>query len=155
MAPPVIDFRRSYLFGVPPGELWSSLEDERSYERWWPWLREFSVAGHLLDTGAVMRGVVVPPLPYRMRIEVELTRCVPPVEIDAQVRGDLEGRAELRIAEVASGSRVEAGWRVEMLQRPMRLASRFAHPMLRRGHDWVVDLTVQELRRHLKERGAA
>ncbi len=39
-----------------------------------------------------------------------------------------------------------------MMQRPMRLADRVAHPLLQWGHDRVVDVTVTGFRRHL-ERG--
>ena len=36
-----------------------------------------------------------------------------------------------------------------MMQRPMRLADRMAHPVLKRGHDLVVENTVAEFRRRL------
>ena len=36
-----------------------------------------------------------------------------------------------------------------MMQRPMRLAARVAHPVLRWGHDRVVEMTVNGFRRHL------
>jgi hypothetical protein len=36
-----------------------------------------------------------------------------------------------------------------MMQRPMRMASRFAHPLLQWGHDAVVALTVAGFRRRL------
>jgi hypothetical protein len=41
-----------------------------------------------------------------------------------------------------------------MMQRPMRIAARVAYPLLRWGHDRVVDATVDGLRRQLvAERG--
>ena len=33
------------------------------------------------------------------------------------------------------GTHVEVVWTLEMMQRPMRLTDRLAHPMLKRGHD--------------------
>jgi hypothetical protein len=36
-----------------------------------------------------------------------------------------------------------------MMQRPMRIASRLAHPLLVKAHDVVVDVTVAGFRRHL------
>jgi hypothetical protein len=98
----------------------------------------------------VLHGVVVPPLPYRMRIRVELTRCEPPGVIDALIGGDLEGDAHLRIRADGTGSRVEVAWTVEMKQRPMRLASRFGRPLLQWGHDRVVEMTVAGFRRRLE-----
>lgn len=147
----MIDYRGGFDFDVTPDELWSSVEDAEQFESWWPWLREFSLEGGKLCSGAVMHGVVVPPLPYRMRVEVELTACRRPAAMDAVVRGDLEGSASLRIRRHGShGCTVEATWSLEMTQRAMRLASRFAHPLLRWGHDRVVESTVRSFRRHLE-----
>ena len=50
------------------------------------------------------------------------------------------------------GTVAEVAWTVEMMQRPMRLAARVAHPFLRWGHDRVVEATVAAMRRHLAAR---
>jgi hypothetical protein len=98
-----------------------------------------------------MHGVVVPPLPYRIRVDVELVACRRPAAIDAVVHGDLEGNASLRIRRCGlNGCTVEAKWSVEMMQTPMRITSRFAHPLLRWGHDRVVEITLRSFRRHLE-----
>ncbi len=101
--------------------------------------------GESLTAGSVLHGVVVPPLPYRMRLRVVLTQCDAPVAIDAAVAGDLEGVAELRIQPSEGGSRIEVAWTVEMMQRPMRVASRFGLPLLQWGHDRVVEMTLRSL----------
>jgi len=147
--PPVIEYRREFVFPVTPAVLWESIEEVESFEQWWPWLREFRLDGGSLDTGSVLRGVVIPPLPYRMRVDVELVRCVPPYEIDALVHGDLEGDAHLRLRPHDDGTTAAVEWRVEMMQRPMRIADRVAHRVLCRGHDWVVEVTVARFRRVL------
>jgi hypothetical protein len=128
-----------------------------AYERRWPWLREFSIDNGALKSGSVMRGIVVPPVPYRMRVEVELIRCRRPSLIDALVHGDLEGEAKLRLRGAAggAGTHVEVSWRIEMMQRSMRIASRVAHPLLLRAHDVVVDVTVRSFRRELERSAAA
>ncbi len=38
-----------------------------------------------------------------------------------------------------------------MMQRPMRLAALAAYPLLRWGHDLVVDATVRGFRAHMRE----
>ena len=103
------------------------------FERWWPWLQEFRLEGDSLTAGAVLHGVVVPPLPYRMRIRVVLTHCQAPVAIDAMVAGDLEGRAEMRIRPNEGGSRIEVAWTVEMMQRPMPRRQSLRAPALAMG----------------------
>jgi hypothetical protein len=88
-----------------------------------------------------------------MRIEVELVRCEPPRRMDARIRGDLEGVGSLEARPREEGSSVEVAWDVEMMQRPMRLANRMAHPLLQWGHDRVVELTVAGFRRRLAAQG--
>jgi hypothetical protein len=142
---PVIAYRRAFDFSHAAPEVWAGIERVDQFERWWPWLQEFRLEGESLAKGAVLHGVVVPPLPYRMRIRVDLTRCEAPVAIDAVVAGDLEGQAEMRIHPAGGGSRIEVAWTVEMMQRPMRVASRFGLPLLQWGHDRVVEMTLRSL----------
>jgi hypothetical protein len=106
--------------------------------------------GATLAEGSVLHAVVAPPLPYRMRISVELTRWEPCRAIDAVVHGDIEGVAQMRVHSRGGGSRVDVAWTLEMMQRPMRMASRFAHPLFQWGHDRVVEITVAGFRRRLK-----
>jgi carbon monoxide dehydrogenase subunit G len=149
--PPVIEYEREFDFAVTPAALWATIEDAEAFEGWWPWLREFRIDGGSLKTGSVMHGVVVPPVPYRMRVDVELVRCQRPSLIDAVVGGDLRGTAKLRLrpSDDGTGTRANVAWRVEMMQRAMRIASRVAHPLLVKAHDVVVEVTVAGFRRHL------
>jgi carbon monoxide dehydrogenase subunit G len=147
----VIDYRGRFAFTAPPDAIWRSIEHCERFEGWWAWLREFRLVGPGLEAGAVLRGVVSPPVPYTMRVEVVLDRCVRPSSIDATVHGDLEGDAHLRIEPDGAGAAIEVAWTVEMMQRPMRMAARVAHPLLRYGHDRVVEATVAGYRRHLEQ----
>jgi carbon monoxide dehydrogenase subunit G len=147
---PIITYFGQHEFAQSRQQLWRALEDVDQFESWWSWLEEFSLEGDTLARGSVLHGVVAPPVPYRMRISVELTECEPPRRIDALVHGDLEGDAALEVLESGSGCRVEVNWTVEMMQRPMRMANRLAHPLLQWGHDVVVGATVAGFRRRLE-----
>ncbi len=140
---------RTYDFELPPASVWAAIEHVDQYERWWPWLGELSLVGGSLTDGSVLSGVVSPPVPFQMHLAIELVRCVPSRSIDAEVHGDLEGVAGLRLQPVGVGSRVEVAWDLEMMQRPMRIADRFGHPLLQWGHDQVVQMTVAGFRRHV------
>jgi hypothetical protein len=146
---PVIDYERAFEFPVTPSVLWETIEHTEQFETWWPWLREFRLDGGSLAVGSVLHGVVAPPVPYRMRVDVELIGCVTEQSIDALVHGDLEGDARLRFFRSRIGTRVEVAWTVEMMQAPMRLASRVARPVIKLGHDAVVEMTVARFRRQL------
>jgi hypothetical protein len=145
----VIDYRGRFAFDVSPEAIWSSIEHSERFETWWAWLREFRIEGPGLVAGAVLHGVVSPPVPYTMRIRVVIDRCVPGRQIDATVHGDLEGAARIVLGPTATGTCAEVSWTIEMTQRPMRMAARVAHPLMRWGHDRVVEATVAGMRRHL------
>lgn len=147
----VIPHEGCFTFPLAPQCLWADIEQVDCFSRWWGWLEEFEVDGQGLRDGTVLRGVVVPPVPYRMRVSIELIRCEPPRCIDARVGGDLQGPAWLRIAPTSDGgSRVTVAWELEMKLRAMRAAARVAYPVLRWGHDRVVEAAVVGYRRHLR-----
>jgi carbon monoxide dehydrogenase subunit G len=146
----VIDYRGGFRFDLDPDELWDRLEEVDRFEAWWPWLTQFRLEGEGLSPGSVLHGVVTPPLPYRMRLRVELLRCERACAIDARVEGDLVGPAALRLHPEAGGTRAEVTWTVEMRQPAMRLAGRVAGPVLQWGHDRVVDATVAGFRRRIE-----
>ena|GEM_PF-427904 len=150
---PVIAYRGSFVFPLDPDALWSALEQTDHFERWWGWLSEFRLDGEGLCDGAVLHGVVSPPVPYRMRVRVQLVTCRRPERVDAVVTGDLRGEGSLRLRPEGPGTVADVAWQVEMMQRPMRLASRVAHPLLQWGHDRVVEMTVSGFRRHLARAG--
>jgi uncharacterized protein YndB with AHSA1/START domain len=147
---PVITYQRGYGFDLPPERLWDRIEEVDQFERWWPWLTDFRIEGDGLSTGAVLHGVVNPPLPYRMRLRVELVDCRRPSAIDATIGGDLTGEARLRLRPEGGGTWAEVSWAVEMQQPAMRLASRIGRPVLQWGHDRVVEMTVSGFRRRIR-----
>jgi Polyketide cyclase / dehydrase and lipid transport len=146
---PVIEYDGAFTFPVPVARVWEMMGRFALFPSWWSWLREFSVEGQGLERGTVLHGIVAPPLPYRMQLDVVLDDCDPGRRIAAFVHGDLEGTATLTFDGDDTEARVHATWTIEMMQRPMRMAARFAYPLLRWGHDRVVDATVDGFRRHL------
>ena len=147
----VMDYTGRFSFPVPPDRLWAAIARLDQFESWWGWLGQLQVDGIGLEEGSVLRGTVSPPVPYRMRVEVELQRCVPYEIIDALVTGDLTGDAHLRMQPEGDCTVTDVTWSLEMLQRPMRVAARVAYPLLRWGHDRVVDATVSGFRRQLRD----
>jgi carbon monoxide dehydrogenase subunit G len=152
-SPCVIDYTHQFRFAVPPAELWAAIENTDRFEGWWGWLHDFRLEGPGLAPGSVLSGVVAPPLPYRMALRVVLGDCRRPHRIDAEVHGDLEGQARLLLEVDGTGTRASVSWRIEMMQPAMRLAARCAPPLLRWGHDRVVEMTVASFRRHVGSAG--
>ena len=152
----VMDYTGRFGLAAPPTEVWAAMEQLDQFERWWGWLGNLRADGDGLTTGSVLQGTVDPPVPYRMRVAIALDRCVPGRLIDARVSGDLAGDAHLRLQPADEGTIADVAWSLEMRQRPMRVAARVAYPLLRWGHDRVVEATVAGFRAHLRtERGRA
>jgi uncharacterized protein YndB with AHSA1/START domain len=149
-SPYVFDYQGRFSFPAPPEGVWSAIEQFESFESWWGWLRDLRVEGEGLAVGSVLHGVVAPPLPYRMRLRVVIEACAPPRRIEASVHGDLVGHARLVLEPEGEGTGAGVAWTIEMMQRPMRMAARVAGPLLRWGHDRVVEATVAGFRRHLR-----
>ena len=145
----VIEYDGAFAFPVSLAKLWATMGRLDCFSSWWGWLHEFSVDGRGLEDGTVLHGVVAPPVPYRMRLDVLVDECVPERRIHALVHGDLEGAAQLSFDGDNVESRARATWKLEMMQRPMRVAARVAPQLLRWGHDRVVEATVDGFRRHL------
>jgi hypothetical protein len=152
-SPYVIEYRGAFSFPCPPEAMWSAMQRFDRYESWWRWLREFRVEGRGLETGSVLHGVVVPPLPYRLGVRIALLDCVRPERIDAAIHGDLEGAARLVLEAEHEGTRASVSSTIEVMQRPLRIAARLAPPVLRWGHDRVVEATITSFRGHLRDLG--
>ena len=148
-SPYVMDYAGRFAFPVPPAELWVAIERFDQFERWWGWLGNLTIDGGGLQAGARLIGTVAPPLPYRMRVIVNFERCEHERSVDAEVSGDLAGPAHLRLHPTDTGTDAEVDWSLEMRQLPMRIAARVAYPLLRWGHDQVVEATVNGFRRQL------
>lgn len=71
--------------------------------------------------------------------------AVPARVIYATVSGDLRGTA-LSLDPHQEGTVIDVRWTLEMKQRRVRLAARIAYPLLRWGHDVVVEATVRGCR---------
>jgi uncharacterized protein YndB with AHSA1/START domain len=149
-SPQTIDYKGSFTLPGSPEQIWSALARFDRYESWWSWLTDFHVEGAGLATGSVLHGTVAPPLPYRMRIEVTLVRCVPHRSIQASVAGDLQGTASLLLRSAGAETKTDVAWTIEMMQRRLRLVARVARPLLLWGHDRVVATTVARFRELLR-----
>ncbi|HZD66211.1 MAG TPA: SRPBCC family protein [Acidimicrobiales bacterium] len=150
-SPHVISFQETWRLAAPPEVVWEEVEHLERFPWWFDWLGRYQVEGEGLVEGTVLRGVVRPPLPYRMVLAVHLDHCARPHRIEATVSGDLEGTGAVALRPEGPGaSRATASWRLEMRQPAMRAAARVAAPLLRWGHDRVIDATVGGFRRHIE-----
>jgi hypothetical protein len=111
-------------------------------------MRDLVVEGDGIRPGTSFSFRVVSPLPYRMRLRVEVLEAEPMRGV-ATVTGDLAGTGDIRLSETSGGSLVELHWSVEIKHPQMRIAARVAGPLLRWGQKWAVQSALRGFLRHV------
>ena len=137
---------REYRFPFEPDALWSALSATSDYQRWWPWLREFEARG--LVAGDRWRCTVKPPLPYSLRFTIELIDVVPVTTLSATISGDIAGRARIDIEPDDGGSRLHLTSTLAPSNRAFAVIATVARPVVKRGHDWVLDTGAAQFAEH-------
>jgi uncharacterized protein YndB with AHSA1/START domain len=126
-----------YELPLPRGEVWKLISDVSQYRTWWPWLRAFDAVA--LATGDEWRCEVQPPVPYLVRFGVLIEHVETARLVRATVVGDVAGVATLTLDDTDTGCTATLDSSLAPGNRALRLASRFAGPIARFGHDWVLD----------------
>jgi uncharacterized protein YndB with AHSA1/START domain len=126
-----------YELPLPRHEVWRLISDVSRYRTWWPWLRAFDATA--LDEGEEWRCQVQPPMPYLVRFGVTIEHVEPGALVRATVKGDVIGTAVLTLDDAGSGSLATLDSSLAPGNKALRLVSRFAAPVARYGHDWVLD----------------
>ncbi|MFZ0250330.1 MAG: SRPBCC family protein [Acidimicrobiales bacterium] len=126
-----------YDLPLPREDVWSLITDVASYRSWWPWLRGFDAAG--FAEGASWRCEVQPPVPYLVRFGVEIDHVEEAKLVRATVDGDVVGGATLMFDDADAGCVATLHSSLAPGNTALRLVSRFAAPIARFGHDWVLD----------------
>lgn len=126
-----------YDLPLPRGEVWALISEVSRYRMWWPWLRVFEAVA--LAESEQWRCEVQPPVPYPVRFRVEIERVEAPVLVCARVSGDVVGDATLALEEGGTGCLATLRSSLAPGNTTLQLISRFAGPIARFGHDWVLD----------------
>jgi hypothetical protein len=137
-----------HQYDLPLGRehVWAQISAVGNYRTWWPWLRRFDADG--MTAGEEWRCEVQPPLPYIVRFRVAIEKVEAPALVEAQVSGDVLGSAMLALEEAESGCQATLTSALAPGNAALRLVSRFAAPLARFGHDWVLDSGARQFVAH-------
>jgi len=122
-----VEYQASFWFPVTPPQMWATIERFDLFESWWAWLADFRADDGGLVPGNVLHGTVIPPVPYRLRLDARLQRCDRLRLIEAMIGWDLRGQAALRLEAAGDGTRAEVAWSLRMHRAPLRVATRDRH----------------------------
>jgi uncharacterized protein YndB with AHSA1/START domain len=143
---------RRFRFAATPEAFWAAAGATDDFTRWWPWLRTFEARA--LVTGDRWRCAVRPPLRYTVRFTVRLDEVVAPTSIAASIDGDIAGRARLDVAPDRDGCEVRLTSSLSPASRVFGLVAAVAGPLVRRGHDWILDTGAEQFARRALRDGA-
>ena len=133
---------RRWAFPVTSTSLWQQITAVDHYRSWWPWLQRFDADG--FAAGQSWTCVVQPPLPYSLRFTIVLDQVEPSHLVSASVAGDIMGDARLEIADTTAGCEARLVSLLMPGKRLMRAVTSVARPMVRFGHDWVLDTGARQ-----------
>lgn len=147
-----VSYRGSHDFAATPERLWQELARVDQFERWWPWMRDVRLDGAALEPGSRISFRVVPPVPFTMRIAVDVIDSNEPEWIEGAVSGDLSGSARLELRPRGAGSVCDVAWDVELADPKVRRIVHVARPVLLWAQRWAVEIALHGFRSHLSER---
>ncbi|NLP60248.1 SRPBCC family protein [Paraburkholderia sacchari] len=139
------EFRLTTLWCIeaPLQQVWDAVHDSINWPKWWKnveAVRELQ-AGETDGLGAVHRYTWKGVLPYRVIIDVRVTRVAPLVALEGEASGELEGVGRWHFAADGSRTVVRYDWHVRTtrawmntlaLAPPVRLAFRWNHDSIMR-----------------------
>jgi hypothetical protein len=143
--PQAFEYDRRFEFAVSPETFWTTISRTESYPTWWTWLREFESDG--LHDGAHTECVIRAPLPYALRVTVDVERAVRPELLETRVSGDLEGPARLEITPTTSGCAARLVWSLELREPWLARLARVTRPVLTWAHDRIIRSGVCQFER--------
>jgi uncharacterized protein YndB with AHSA1/START domain len=143
--PDAFEYDRTFEFAVSPETFWETVSRTDSFPEWWSWLRTFESEG--LRDGSHTSCVIEAPLPYALRVAIDVEQAVPPERIETRVTGDLEGPARLEITSTGSGCSARLVWTLELREPWLRRIARVARPVLGWAHDRVISSGVRQFER--------
>jgi hypothetical protein len=140
--PGAIATAHRYEIPLSVQSVWDQISETSNYRHWWSWLRSFDAPA--LAQGEEWRCEVQPPVPYLVRFRVALEQVRAPVLVRARVLGDVVGTATLSLEEAAVGCVATLESSLAPGNAALRFVSRFAAPLARFGHDWVLDTGARQ-----------
>jgi carbon monoxide dehydrogenase subunit G len=148
----VVAFRldRRFEFAVPAAALWDRLTRIDDFPAWWPWLR--SIEGDGFVTGGRTHVAVTAPVPWVLRLALEVTDLDHGASIAVDVSGDLTGTASLAVEATPTGASARLRWTVTPSSPTLRVAARATQPLVVFGQNWVVNAGLRQARSAIEGR---
>jgi uncharacterized protein YndB with AHSA1/START domain len=125
---------------APVRDVWDAIYDSINWPQWWKnveQVREMQ-AGAADGLGAVHRYVWKGVLPYRVIVDVRVTRVEPLVALEGEASGALEGAGRWYFTAHGEHTVVRYDWHVRTTKTWMNAIAPIARRAFRWNHDWIM-----------------
>ena len=137
----------------PIETVWEAIFHSERWPSWWNGLErvvELEPGDHN-RVGALRRFTWKGSLPYRLVVDMRVTRVEPPRALESLASGDLEGSGVWQLSGDDEGTAVRYDWNVRTTKRWMNLLAPLARPLFALNHDVVMRSGARGLKRLLEE----
>ena len=140
-----------WQLAAPIERVWEALVRPQDWPRWWPYVEQAVpvATGNGRGIGARTQYLWSSRLPYRLAFEMRTTRAEPPLLLEGEASGDLEGRGRWRLARAGGATLVRYEWRVRPTKRWMNMLGPLLAPLFAWNHDQVMRAGGRGLARYL------
>jgi len=136
---------------APIERVWCALHDTVSWPTWWRYVERVVPLdpGTANDEGRRWRLGWRTALFYNLAFEACVVRVQPPHLLDADTRGELQGKGRWRLSEAGGVTEARYHWDVSTAKPWMNVASPLLAPVFRWNHERVMAAGAEGLARHL------
>ncbi len=147
------EFVTTWRIPAPAQFVWDEIHDVERWPEWWSAVKRVEVLeiGDRVGLGGLRRIVWKGPIPYRITIDVRVTRIDPPAMLEGVATGDLTGWGCWQLTGEGRSTIVRLDWRVDVSRRWMRMFARVLRPAARWNHDAVMRAGYNGLIRRLQK----
>ncbi|HYE36510.1 SRPBCC family protein [Methylocaldum sp.] len=141
----------TWHLGAPRETVWDAMFDTRLSPQWWPFIENVTeiAPGEPSGVGLVLRYVWRTKLPYKLCIDMEVTRIERPVLLEARALGELEGYSRWEFRPNGRNAKVNHDWNVHTKKAWMNALAPILRPVFAWNHREVMKAGGEGLARFL------
>ena len=143
-------FLTTWCLDAPREDVWTAIYAVERWPEWWRGVERVTklAPGDERGVGAVHRHRWRSVLPYTVGFDIRTTRIEPPLLLEGEARGELEGVGRWRFYE-GEGTAVTYEWAVRTTKPWMNAVAPVGRPVFAWSHNVVMRWGGEALARHL------
>lgn len=135
------EFTTLWQIKAPLQAVWEEIRQPEHWPQWWPSVQSVVELepGDENGLGGLWRYVWKGALPYRLTVDMRVTRTEPPVLLEGAASGDLHGVGRWQLSGDDTATTVRFDWRVSGPRPWMRVVAPVTRPVFRWNHNHVME----------------